>query len=101
MSELCRQMRRNERYEACDAEGGLFLLHLSSDRSGRALPVILALWSPDFPHALPFEMCPRSFGLLANAILTLKNEKVNKNIVFTHVGGYNMLVVRGDNYDTE
>ena len=30
--------------------GGIFLLHFSSDRSGRALPVILALWSPDFPH---------------------------------------------------
>ena len=32
------------------ASGVLFLLHFSSDRSGRALPVILALWSPDFPH---------------------------------------------------
>ena len=32
------------------ATGSLFLLHFSSDRSGRALPVILALWSPDFPH---------------------------------------------------
>ena len=30
--------------------GGIFLLHFSSDRSGRVLPVILALWSPDFPH---------------------------------------------------
>ena len=35
--------------------GGLFLLHFSSDRSGRALPVILALWSPDFPHGRVFR----------------------------------------------
>ena len=35
--------------------GGLFLLHFSSDRSGRALPVILALWSPDFPHGRAFR----------------------------------------------
>ena len=38
--------------------GGIFLLHFSSDRSGRALPVILALWSPDFPHARPFGAAP-------------------------------------------
>ena len=39
-------------------QGGFFLLHFSSDRSGRALPVILALWSPDFPHARPFSTVP-------------------------------------------
>ena len=40
------------------AAGGISLLHFSSDRSGRALPVILALWSPDFPHARPFGAVP-------------------------------------------
>ena len=50
--------------------GGLFLLHFSSDRSGRALPVILALWSPDFPHAQPFGSCPRLSGLLARLFYT-------------------------------
>ena len=41
---------------------GISLLHLSEGHPWRALPVILALWSPDFPHALPFGMCPRSLG---------------------------------------
>ena len=50
--------------------GGIFLLHFSSDRSGRALPVILALWSPDFPHAQPFGSCPRLSGLLARLFYT-------------------------------
>ena len=45
-----------------EARGGISLLHLSEGHPWRALPVILALWSPDFPHALPFGMCPRSLG---------------------------------------
>lgn len=57
-------------------------MHLSEGHPWRALPVILALWSPDFPHALPFEMCPRSFGLLADVILHKLGEIVNKNVVF-------------------
>ena len=39
--------------------GGISLLHLSEGHPWRALPVILALWSPDFPHAQPFGSCPR------------------------------------------
>ena len=39
--------------------GGISLLHLSEGHPWRALPVILALWSPDFPHAQPFGLCPR------------------------------------------
>ncbi len=46
--------------------GGISLLHLSEGRPWRVLPVILALWSPDFPHAQPFGSYPRSFGLLAD-----------------------------------
>ena len=48
-----------------DRSGGLFLLHLSEGRPWRVLPVILALWSPDFPHAQPFGSCPRLSGPLA------------------------------------
>ena len=48
--------------------GSLFLLHFSSDRSGRALPVILALWSPDFPHEQAFALSPRLSGLLAQIL---------------------------------
>ena len=44
--------------------GSLFLLHLSEGHPWRALPAILALWSPDFPHAQVFALCPRSFSLL-------------------------------------
>ena len=32
---------------------GISLLHLSWGHPRRALPVILALWSPDFPHLGP------------------------------------------------
>ena len=39
--------------------GGISLLHLSEGHPWRVLPVILALWSPDFPHAQPFGLCPR------------------------------------------
>ena len=44
-------------------------MHLSEGHPWRALPVILALWSPDFPHALPFGLRPRSFSPLAKLIL--------------------------------
>ena len=33
--------------------GGISLLHVSWGHPRRALPVILALWSPDFPHPKP------------------------------------------------
>ena len=61
------------------ATGSLFLLHFSSDRSGRALPVILALWSPDFPHEQAFALSPRLSGLLAAFILQECAGKVNEN----------------------
>ena len=35
--------------------GSLFLLHLSEGRPRRVLPVIPALWSPDFPHRRAFR----------------------------------------------
>lgn len=59
--------------------GGLFLLHFSSDRSGRALPVILALWSPDFPHRQAFALPPRLSDPLAVSILPNLAAKVNEN----------------------
>ena len=60
------------------ASGGLFLLHFSSDRSGRALPVILALWSPDFPHSKPFGFAARPPVLLALLIVKDEAGKVKK-----------------------
>ena len=45
--------------------GGIFLLHLSEGRPWRVLPVILTLWSPDFPHAQAFALCPRPSSVLA------------------------------------
>ena len=39
--------------------GGISLLHLSWGHPRRALPVILTLWSPDFPHLVPFGIQPR------------------------------------------
>ena len=60
------------------SRGSLFLLHFSSDRSGRALPVILALWSPDFPHEQAFALLPRLSGQLAWALYTIVVPKVNR-----------------------
>ena len=62
--------------------GGIFLLHLSEGHPWRALPVILALWSPDFPHVRAFAMHPRSFGLLTGLILSKYNNQVKKQLVF-------------------
>ncbi len=45
--------------------GGISLLHLSEGRPWRVLPVILALWSPDFPHVTAFARHARPSGPLA------------------------------------
>ena len=66
------------------ASGGLFLLHFSSDRSGRALPVILALRSPDFPHGGPFGLPPRLSDLVAGALYRI-SEELSKFLSDTHV----------------
>ena len=44
--------------------GGISLLHLSEGFPWRALPVIPALWSPDFPHARAFALYARPPGPL-------------------------------------
>ena len=50
-------------------KSGISLLHLSWGHPRRALPVILALWSPDFPHLVPFGIQPRLSNLVAKNIL--------------------------------
>ena len=50
-------------------QGGISLLHLSWGFPRRALPVILALWSPDFPHLEPFGFHPRLSNLRCGNIL--------------------------------
>ena len=70
------------------ASGGLFLLHFSSDRSGRALPVILALRSPDFPHARPFGAAPATVRPGRACIVLYLQEKV-KWIAISFPCGYN------------
>ena len=57
--------------------GGIFLLHLSEGRPWRVLPVILTLWSPDFPHAQAFALCPRPSSVLATCILHNFGQPVN------------------------
>ena len=44
-------------------------MHLSWGHPRRALPVILALWSPDFPHAALFSICPRLSDPVALSIV--------------------------------
>ena len=56
----------------CRKAGGISLLHLSWGHPRRALPVILALWSPDFPHAQAFALCPRLLGFLAQVFYLFK-----------------------------
>ena len=73
---------------AYTASGGLFLLHFSSDRSGRALPVILALRSPDFPHARPFGAAPATVRPGRGSIVLYLQEKV-KWIAISFPRGYN------------
>ena len=48
--------------------GGISLLHLSWGHPRRALPVILTLWSPDFPHLKPFGFQPRLSNLVADLL---------------------------------
>ena len=66
----------------------IFLLHFSSDRSGRALPVILALRSPDFPHARPFGAAPATVRPGRGSIVLYLQEKV-KWIAISFPRGYN------------
>ena len=65
-----------------EAFSGISLLHLSWGHPRRALPVILALWSPDFPHLDPFGFHPRLFGLVAALLYsrTLQLSNILKNL---------------------
>ena len=56
---------------------GISLLHLSWGFPRRALPVIPALWSPDFPHPRPFGLRPRLSDLVA-ALLYSMNVRMSK-----------------------
>ena len=62
----------------CPKAGGISLLHLSWGHPRRALPVILALWSPDFPHLGPFGSHPRLSGPVAWIVYSFFKEKSNK-----------------------
>ena len=81
-------------YPRPKASGGIFLLHLSEGHPWRALPVILALWSPDFPHVQAFALHPRPLGLLTGLILSNPCLQVNKNLVFEAQKFYNKIVMR-------
>ena len=56
-------------------------MHLSEGHPWRALPVILALWSPDFPHSQAFALCPRSFGQLTVVIVSTFDPQVKNKLV--------------------
>ena len=71
--------------------GGISLLHLSEGRPWRVLPVILALRSPDFPHAQPFGSCPRSFGQLTPLILSIFPGEVKDLLDSSRQKLYNIL----------
>ncbi len=56
---------------------GISLLHLSWGHPRRALPVILTLWSPDFPHLGPFGAHPRLSDLVAEILYSTKGRLSN------------------------
>ena len=62
---------------AAKPSGGISLLHLSWGHPRRALPVILTLWSPDFPHLGPFGAHPRLSNLVAGLLYSIAGEKSN------------------------
>ena len=77
-----------------EASGGIFLLHLSEGHPWRALPVILALWSPDFPHVQAFALHPRPLGLLTGHIVTKVKAQVKMELVFSPEKTYTKIVMR-------
>ena len=60
-----------------DTRSGISLLHLSWGHPRRALPVIPALWSPDFPHPPPFGVSPRLSGLVAGILYSMEGKLSN------------------------
>ena len=52
-------------------------MHLSWGHPRRALPVILALWSPDFPHLGPFGLHPRLSNLVAEILYSMEPQMSN------------------------
>ena len=56
--------------------GYISLLHLSWGHPRRALPVILTLWSPDFPHPSPVGSLAATVRPGRRLILTHKNSIV-------------------------
>ena len=80
------------RWEPFKREGGISLLHLSWGHPRRALPVILALWSPDFPHLGPFGSHPRLSAPVADLLYFMGRKKSNVlQILFRKDILYNML----------
>ena len=61
----------------CKKRGGISLLHLSWGHPRRALPVIPALRSPDFPHPPPFGVRPRLSGPVAEILYSKKGKLSN------------------------
>ena len=64
-------------FPAAGAAGSISLLHLSWGHPRRALPVILALWSPDFPHLQLFSLHPRLSDPVAEILYPIKHEMSN------------------------
>ena len=52
-------------------------MHLSWGHPRRALPVILTLWSPDFPHLGPFGTHPRLSNHVAELLYSREGQLSN------------------------
>ena len=61
--------------------GGISLLHFSWGRPRRVLPVILALWSPDFPHGRAFRPAHAAVQLACLLIIQEKGSGVKWNLL--------------------
>ena len=67
--------------------GYISLLHLSWGHPRQALPVILALWSPDFPHLSAFAAQPRLSDLVAGILYSMLADLSNilQNVLFVYI----------------
>ena len=74
---------------------GISLLHLSWGHPRRALPVIPALRSPDFPHLDPFGFHPRLSDPVASAIVS-HGTTIVKHLAKSFPEGYTIIRLFGN-----
>ena len=78
--------------------GYISLLHLSWGHPRRALPVILTLWSPDFPHPDPVgdpaaTVQPGCLPILQQKTRLVKHLAKHNHIVYTDINNKSKFII--------